>query len=73
MPSSKEIQQKRLKHRRTKRAYDAHIKRFMAWYAQHKGDYEDENGQEPTASSPALATVVHEQLDGVVRADGTPR
>ena len=47
MPSSKEIQQKRLKHSRTKRAYDAHIQRFMTWYAQHKGDYEDENGEEP--------------------------
>ena len=48
MPSSKEIQRKRLKHRRTKRTYDAQLQKFMAWDHQgHKSDYEDEDDEEP--------------------------
>ena len=47
MPSSKEIQRKRLKHRRTKRTYDAQLQKFMAWYQEHKGDCEDEDDEEP--------------------------
>jgi hypothetical protein len=47
MPTPKELQQNRLKTNSTKRRYDAHIKKFVGWYQEHIGDYEEEDSEEP--------------------------